>query len=139
MRRTGYYLINSAFLIYGLIRLIGAVPGFAHIMNWWDNSIGSQIESKLDEAFPELSEKAIVVLSLEVYMGWSVLMGVVLTLGSALALFKIKIGYVLMAIYYILFGLMFINYWSIDTKIIHFIIGLSLFVLMIFLSKRRTA
>jgi hypothetical protein len=136
VRLIGYYLINIGFLIYGVLRLLGSVPGFAHVMGWWDNKIGREIVSKIDVALPELSEKAIVVLSIEAYMGWSVLMGLVLTVGSLLALFKARIGYLLMGSYFVLFGLGFVNYLSINAKILHFAVGLSLFVVMLLLSKR---
>lgn len=137
MRLVGYYVINVGFVIYGALRLLGAVPAFAHIVGWWENDIGREVVGKLDTALPELSETAIVVLPLEVYMGWSAVMGVVLTLGAAFALFRARIGYILMGIYYALFGLLFVNYPTVNIKILHLIIGLSLFFVMLLLARRK--
>ena len=139
MRQIGYYLINSGFLIYGALRLLGAVPGVTHIMGWWENPIGEEIVAKLADGFPEMSEKAFVSLSMGGYMTWSALMGLFLTLGSLLALFKARVGYWLMGGYFALFAAMFVNYQAFNTKIVHFAVSLGLFVVMLLLSKRRSA
>ncbi|GGY40783.1 hypothetical protein [Parvularcula lutaonensis] len=139
MRQVFYYLINIAFLVYGFARLVGSGLGFGQAARWFDTEVGRQAVDALRPGFAELSENAIVTLPMAGYLGWSLLMGVVLTVGSLLALFKARLGYILMASYFALFALMFVNYQIINVKLVHLTVGLALFAGLLLLSKRRSA
>ncbi len=135
-RNVAYYMIVLGFLIYGGLRLYGTVPAVGQIMGWMNTDIGRLVVEALKPGFPELSAGAIIPLSIEVYMGWSALMGITLTLGSFLALFKLRAGYALMGLYFVLFGAGFVNYLAFNIKLLHFAAGLMLFLLMLWLSNR---
>ncbi len=136
LRDVGYYLIAIGFMVYGGFRIAGAVPAVAQLMGWGNTDIGRSIVEALAPAFPALSRRALIPVSMEAYLGWSAIMGIVLTTGSLLALFKRRVGYWLMAAYFILFGVMFINYLVFNVKIAHFVSGLVLFLIMLRLSKK---
>ena len=137
-RRIGYYVILSGFLLYGAVRMLGALPGFTQSMGWTDTQIGRQIVQTLESALPAMSEQAILPMSVPVYIGWSALMGFLLTSGSLLALAKKRAGHWLMASYFVLFGAGFLNYLVVNVKLLHFAAGLLLFLLMLWLSDRRS-
>lgn len=136
LRNFAYYVIIVGFLIYGALRLNGAIPAFGQTMGWWDTDIGREIVEALAPGFPEMSAGAIVPLSIEVYMGWSALMGITLTVGSVLALFKLRIGYIFISFYYVLFAAGFINYLVFNVKLLHFGVALAFFVLALWLSDQ---
>ena len=133
---AAYYLIGLGFLVYGGARLFGGSLAFAHIMRWRESPMGAEVEGELVKAWPQLSEKAIIDIPIEAYLGWSLLMGVVLTLGALLALFRRRIGLVLIGGYYVLFGLMFVNYLAFNAKLLHFGIGVAMLALMVFLAEK---
>lgn len=136
-RQIAYYVIAIGFLIYGGLRVAGALPAFAQSMGWWDTQIGRQIVEVLESSLPEMSGQAIVSLPVQAYIAWSAIMGIVLTVSSLLALFMFRADYVLMGAYFFLFGLGFINYMVVNVKLVHFAAGLLLFLLMLWLSDVR--
>jgi hypothetical protein len=136
LREIGYYLIAIGFLVYGGFRIAGAVPAVAQLMGWGDTDIGRSIVEALAPVFPALSQRALIPLSMAAYLSWSGIMGIVLTTGSLLALFKRRSGYWLMASYFILFGVMFINYLVFNVKIAHLAAGFALFLIMLRLSNK---
>jgi hypothetical protein len=134
-REIGYYMIATAFLVYGGFRVFGAVPAVAQLLGWADTDIGRSVVEALTPAFPAMSQRAIIPLSMASYLSWSALMGIVLTAGSLLALFKVRVGYLLMAAYFALFAVMFINYLVFNVRIAHLAAGFGLFLLMLRLSN----
>lgn len=136
LREVGYYAIAIGFLIYGSFRIAGGVPAVAQLMGWGDTDIGRSVVDALAPAFPALTRRALIPLSMQAYLGWSTIMGIILTTGSLLALFKRRVGYWLMAAYFILFGVMFINYLVFNVKIAHLATGLVLFLIMLRLSNK---
>lgn len=136
LREVGYYLIAIGFLVYGGFRIAGAVPAVAQVMGWGNTDIGRSIVEALAPAFPALSQRALIPLSMAAYLSWSGIMGLALTTGSMLALFKLHVGYWLMASYFILFGIMFINYLTFNVKIVHLATSLVLFLIMLRLSTK---
>jgi uncharacterized membrane protein YgdD (TMEM256/DUF423 family) len=133
-REIGYYLIATAFLVYGSFRVYGGVQAVAQLLGWADTDIGRSVVDALAPVFAGLSQRALVPLSMAAYLGWSAIMGIVLTAGSLLALFKNRVGYLLMATYFVLFGGMFINYLVFNAKVAHLAVGLVLFLIMLRLS-----
>lgn len=133
--RIGYYVISTGLLVYGALRLIGAIPGLGQAMGWSDTEIGRNIVAKLASSLPEMSERAILPMSLATYIGWSGLMGFLLTVGSVLALFRRKSGFWLMGAFFALFAFGFVNYLVVNVKLVHFAVALSLFLLMLRLAK----
>ncbi len=135
LTNIGYYLIVTAFLIYGGFRLLGGVHVIGQLMGWSNTDIGRSIVDALAPGFPAMSSRALIPLSMFTYLSWSALMGVILTLGSFLAIFKLRAGYWLMAAYFMLFGVMFINYLVFNVKVGHLAAGLVLFLIMLRLSN----
>ncbi len=127
----GYYVIAVGFFVYGALRLIGAAPGLGQAMGWSDTEIGREIVAKLATSLPEMSQHAFVPMSLATYIGWSGLMGIVLTAGSALALFRRRIGFWLMGAFFALFAFGFVNYLVVNIKLVHFGVALVLFLMML--------
>ena len=105
-RNVAYYMIVLGFLIYGGLRLYGTVPAVGQIMGWMNTDIGRLVVEALKPGFPEL------------------------------ALFKLRAGYALMGLYFVLFGAGFVNYLAFNIKLLHFAAGLMLFLLMLWLSNR---
>lgn len=136
-RRIGYYVILVGFLVYGGIRAGGGLAAFAQAAGWWDTEIGRKVVETVASSLPEMSGRAFVPLSVEGYIAWSATMGIVLTAGSLLALFKVRGGYLLMGVYFVLFGMGFMNYMVLNVKLLHFAASLFLFLLMVWLSNIR--
>ncbi len=135
-KKAGYYVIALAFLVYGLLRLNGAVPAVGQAMGWSDTEMGRTVLAAARPGFAEMEPRGIVPLSLTGYMMVSLLMGITLSIGSLLALFKIRAGYYLMGLFFVLFALGFVNYQVFNSKIIVFAISLAFFILMLWLSDR---
>lgn len=138
-RRIAYYVIAGGFLVYGGLRLAGGLPAIAQVMGWADTEVGRGVLEMLTEGLPEMSQRAIVPLSIPAYIAWSTTMGVVLTIGALLALFKRRIGYWLMGLFFVMFAWGFVNFMVINAKFLHFAAALLLFLLMLWLSKERNA
>lgn len=135
LTNVGYYPIVIAFLIYGGFRTFGGVHVIGQLMGWSNTDIGRSIIDALEPGFPAMSSRALIPISMFTYLSWSAVMGVVLTTGSLLALFKKRAGYWLMASYFILFGVMFINYLVFNVKVAHLAAGLVFFLIMLWLSN----
>lgn len=133
-KKIGYYVIALAFLVYGILRLNGAVPAVGQAMEWSDTEMGRTVLAAARPGFAEMEPRGIVPLSLTGYMMVSLLMGITLSIGSFLALFKIRAGYYFMGLFFLLFAFGFVNYQVFNSKIIHFAISLALFILMLWLS-----
>lgn len=132
----GYYLIASGFLLYGGFRLFGAVPAVTQLLGWSDTDIGRSIVDALMPAFPAMSQRAFIPLSMAAYLSWSGIMGLVLTAGALLALFKRRVGYWLMASYFALFAVMFVNYLAFNMKIAHLATSFAFFLIMLRLATK---
>lgn len=134
LRSVGYYLLAAGFFIYGAMRLGGSVPAIGQIMGWWDTELGRGVVEAIEPELPTLNAGSFVAYSLGGYIGWSATMGLLLTAGSLLALFRVRAGYALMALYFILFAAGFVNSLVFNVKLLHLAVGVGLFVLMIWLS-----
>ena len=121
-----------------MFRLVGSVPAVTQWLGWTDSVIGRSVIEALTPGFPALTRRALIPFSMGAYLGWRALMGIVLAAGATLALFRRRSGLWLMASYFLLFGVMFLNYLAFSTKIVHFAVGLVLFAVMLWLSKPRS-
>ena len=135
--RIVYVVLGAGLTLYGLFRALGTGAYFADRLGVAPNGMAGQIEAALAEALPRLNAQAVVPLPLEGYLGWSLAMGVALTLGGVLALFRARGGFTLIALYHALFALLFVNYQTLNEKLAHLGVSLAAFLVMVLIARRR--
>jgi hypothetical protein len=140
-----YYLLSFGFVVYGFFRLLGAGLLFALTSGrWGGEGLPPEVLTQLQDGAAKVEgflathpETLLIDLSLPGYFGYSALMGAVLFVGGFLSLLKNKSGWFLIALYHILFALMFLNYGALNAKLLHLAVSFGLFLALVFLGRER--
>ena len=131
MARLLYIVLGLGLALYGAARTLGNAAFFADRFGLYPNAMAAGVRDALADRLPALNEGAVVPLPIEGYLGWSLAMGIALTLGALLALFRVRGGFTLIALYHALFALLFLNYQTGGAKLYHLGASLAVFLVMV--------
>ena len=134
-------IIAILFLLYGCARLLGAILIIANLQGWWqpDEPMLGQIIDGITKVRDFLAgNEGLVQLGMTTYFLISIPMGLALVFGGLAWLLKRHVtALAAIAIYIILWGLMFVNYgFGVDSKLLQFAATVSAWVLL-FLAWRK--
>jgi len=106
-------------LIIGLVRIGGGVAMLGSELGWWNlgGAFGSGVD-KVRSALPGLNERALVQMSTAQYLSVMVLLGIALVMGAIQYLRGRRSGLVLLGVYVALHFLLFLNFSTLNIKIL---------------------
>lgn len=137
MRKYAGMFIALAFLAYGLIRLgvgsalLGQETGLIDVQAF---------RGPLDDIGDFLGkskEKQIIPVSVAGYVAYIALMGLVLSSGAVRTLWNRSLGLPLIGAFLTMYGLLFVNFQTINPKAIHLGVCLVLFVVLLWLKGAK--
>lgn len=139
-RRTGVSLLAGAFVVYGIARVFGATIILLGFFGMLDKPEVTAAVEKLRANTLVLNTHAFIPMTVEQYLGYSILIGAVLIISALGVLSKRSWGAWGVIAYNVLFAAMFINFQEANAKLIHFGVGAVLAFVLFFLSApdRRT-
>ena len=133
MRKYIEVFIVLAFLGYGLIRLgVGSALLSQEIGLIDSQALGGPI-ADIGIFLGKSSEGQIIPVSVAGYVGYIALMGLVLSLGALRTLKNRSFGLSFIGAFIVMYGLLFVNFQTINPKAIHLGICISLFVVLLWL------
>lgn len=91
----------------------------------------------LHAALPVMNDTAFIPVSVPVYIGYSMLMGVVLLVGSALVIIRHRKGMYLVFGYSLMFALMFVNFHTFNANLLSLLAVFAISVLLAFLVRKK--
>lgn len=131
IRQSLVIIISLGLIAYSLARLTGVPVVLLQLHGFTNNEKFSAAVEKLNTSLPEMNARAFVPMSPTVYLGYSLVMGLVLFAGAVLVLLgQNTIGLTLIFGYCLLFGLGFINYRILNAKIAHLAVSLVVAVIL---------
>lgn len=106
-------------LIIGLVRIGGGVAMLGSELGWWnlDGAFGSGVD-EVRGALPRLNERALVQMNTAQYLSVMVLLGIALVIGAIQYLRRRRSGLVLLGVYVALHFLLFLNFSTLNIKIL---------------------
>lgn len=134
MRKWTAIAIAFCFGLYASARLMGGGLMLMQIMGLSDSVLVKSAIQKVEEALPVMNETAFIPFSVPMYFAFSVLLGLVLIAGALGVAFRQWWGIWPIFLYYLLFGLSFLNFQIVNEKLIHLFIGLGVAIVLFFLT-----
>lgn len=139
MKRIPAILIGLLFLVYGLLRLgVGSALlaqelGLVEIEALNDplNDVGAFLEKKEDQALIPVSTAG--------YVGFIALMGLTLSIGAIGSLANKRFGVPVIATFLVMYAALFVNFLTINPKIVHLAVATIFFLVLVWLKKRAPA
>lgn len=133
MRRYIEKFITLAFLGYGLIRLGVGSMLFVQIVGLFDFQVFHGPIDDIGNFLGKSDQKQIVPVSITGYVIYIALMGLVLSIGAIRALKNMPFGLSFIGAFILMYVLLFINFQTINPKVIHLGICIFLFATLFFL------
>lgn len=136
MSKYAAIAISLAFLVYGLLRLsIGSAMlaqscGLIDIVDLREPGV------EVAEFMTHKAAQAFIPLSASGYLGYIALMGAVLTIGAVGSLMKRAFGLRFIGAFLVMYLALFINFATVNLKIIHLAICALLFGVLVWLRRR---
>ena len=134
-------VIGVVFLAYGLLRIgigsamLGHELGIFHIEALQEpiEEVGEFLEEKAD------NNKQVIPVTVGGYVGYIALMGLMLSTGAIGSLANKRFGLPLIATFLLMYAALFINFLTINPKIVHLAVAVVLFLLLLWIKKREHA
>lgn len=141
MRRYVRIFVSLALLLYGLIRIGVGTLLFGQEVGWLDLAAFQGPVTDIGGFLDRSADKQIVPVSVAGYLGYIALMGLVLTIGAVGSLRNRSFGLTLIALFLVLYAALFVNFQTINPKILHLAVCAILFGVLLWLShtQRRAA
>lgn len=137
MRRYVRIFVSLALLLYGLIRIgVGSLL-FGQEVGWLDLAAFQGPVADIGGFLDRSADKQIVPVSVAGYLGYIALMGLVLTVGAVGSLRNRSFGLILIALFLVLYAALFVNFQTINPKILHLAVCAILFGLLLWLSRTQ--
>lgn len=132
-------IISISFLAYGLLRIgvgsamLGQALGIFNI-----NALQEPIK-EVGEFLQKKADKQLILTTVSGYVGYIALMGLTLTVGAIGSLTNQWFGLPLIATFLLMYAALFLNFQTVNPKIIHLVVATGLFLLLLWLKKHEYA
>ena len=141
MSRAISIVIGVIFLLYGLLRIGVGSAMLGHEFGLFEidalkepiEEVGKFIAEKLEK------DKILVPVTVGGYVGYIALMGLVLSIGAIGSLAKKGFGLPLIATFLLMYAALFINFQTINPKIVHLEMAGVLFLILLWIRVREQA
>ncbi|MCR6702654.1 MAG: hypothetical protein NVV68_16565 [Dokdonella sp.] len=135
MRRYGRIFVSLALLLYGLIRIgVGSLL-FGQEVGWLNLPAFQGPIEDIGGFLDRSADKQIVPVSVAGYLGYIALMGLVLAVGAIGSLRNRSFGLTFIGLFLVMYALLFINFQTINPKILHLAACAILFGLLLWLNR----
>jgi len=136
LRKIIFWIIGIFFLLYGLVRVLGGVMVISALLSVEDE--GTNVAAQKVRSFMDNPDTfAIIPLNPIGYMTYILLMGLVLIGGTSGVLLYRRWGVWVMSSYFVLYLLLFLNFWVFNIKVAHLTGGFFLFLFFLWLRPKR--
>ena len=135
MRKYSIILIGILFLAYGLIRLGVGTVLLGQELGVIDIEAFQEPIQEIGDFLDKKNRISLIPFSVAGYVGIIALMGITLTIGAIRTLKNKPYSLIFIAIFLAIYALLFINFQTINPKIIHLMISFILFVLLNWLKR----
>ena len=139
MYRIIAIVIGIAFLAYGLLRIGVGSAMLGHELGIFDIDALQEPIEEVGEFLEEKADKQLVPVTVGGYVGYIALMGLTLSIGAIGSLTNKRFGLPLIATFLLMYAALFINFQTINPKIVHLAVAAVLFLLLLWINKREHA
>ena len=139
MYRIIAIVIGIAFLAYGLLRIGVGSAMLGHELGIFDIDALQEPIEEVGEFLEEKADKQLVPVTVGGYVGYIALMGLTLSIGAIGSLTNKRFGLTLIATFLLMYAALFINFQTINPKIVHLAVAAVLFLLRLWINKREHA
>ena len=136
MRKPLHILISLLFLGYGLIRLGVGSALLGQEMGLIDFHVFQEPVADIDDFLARSSSKQILPVSVAGYVSYIALMGLVLSIGAIGTLRGRSYGLKLIGTFLVMYALLFVNFQTINPKVVHLAVCAALFWVLLWTRKR---
>ena len=132
-------VIGIVFLAYGLLRIgVGATMLGDEVGIFDINALQEPLE-EVAEFLEKKADKQLISVNVSGYLGYIALMGLTLSIGAIGSLANKRFGLPLIATFLLMYAALFINFQTINPKIVHLAIAAALFLSLLWIKKREHA
>jgi hypothetical protein len=139
MYRIIAIVIGIAFLAYGLLRIGVGSAMLGHELGIFDIDALQEPIEEVGEFLEEKADKQLISATVGGYVGYIALMGLTLSIGAIGSLTNKRFGLPLIATFLLMYAALFINFQTINPKIVHLAVAAVLFLLLLWIKKREHA
>ena len=137
MYRIIAIVIGIAFLAYGLLRIGVGSAMLGHELGIFDIDALQEPIEEVGEFLEEKADKQLIPVTVGGYVGYIALMGLTLSIGAIGSLTNKRFGLPLIATFLLMYAALFINFQTINPKIVHLAVAAVLFLLLLWIKKRE--
>ena len=139
MHRIIAIVIGIAFLAYGLLRIGVGSAMLGYELGVFDiDALQGPIE-EVGEFLDKKADKQLIPVTVGGYVGYIALMGLTLSIGAIGSLTNKRFGLPFIATFLLMYAALFINFQTINPKIVHLAVASVLFLLLLWIKKREHA
>ncbi len=137
--RHAHIALCVIFLIYGLVRAGVAVAMFGQLWGIIDTPDLAEAWAEVDRFVAEKSPTQLVPVTAPGYMAYLFVMGALLTTGALATFLKARKGLYLIGAFLVLWLSLFINFQTVNPKVIHLLVASVLFAALCYLHQALQA
>jgi hypothetical protein len=131
LRKILRWLVAGALLIYGLMRLVVGLGLLGHQIGLFEISSFQEPIDDVATFLFEHHDRAAVPMSVAGYVGYIATMGLVLSIGAIGSMVGRRYGPALVAAFLALYAALFLNFQTVNAKIVHLVVCAVLFVILV--------
>ena len=139
MYRIIAIVIGIAFLAYGLLRIGVGSAMLGHELGVFDIDALQEPIEEVGEFLDKKADKQLIPVTVGGYVGYIALMGLTLSIGAIGSLTNKWFGLPFIATFLLMYAALFINFQTINPKIVHLAVASVLFLLLLWIKKREHA
>jgi len=139
MYRIIAIVIGIAFLAYGLLRIGVGSAMLGHELGVFDIDALQEPIEEVGEFLDKKADKQLIPVTVGGYVGYIALMGLTLSIGAIGSLANKRFGLPFIATFLLMYAALFINFQTINPKIVHLAVASVLFLLLLWIKKREHA
>lgn len=129
-------IICLGFLLFGVMRMGVGAALILQIAGMIDLPDLASTVTDTAVFLGQANERAIIGMGVTPYFGYIIAMGLVLVAGAVSALLRRHWGYRLIGLYLVMHGALFVNFLTVNPKIVYLAGGVTLLALLIFAQRR---
>ncbi len=123
-------VIGVTLLLYGLLRIgVGSLLLSQHL-GWLDVQALQDANSDVGTFLAKSADQQFIAVSVPAYLGYIAMMGLVLSAGAVRTLRDKSFGLRLMALFLLMYTVLFVNFQTVNPKVIHLAVCAMLFAVL---------
>ncbi len=128
-------VIGVTLLLYGLLRIgVGSLLLSQHL-GWLDVLALQDANRDVGTFLAKSADQQLIAVSVPAYLGYIAVMGLVLAAGAVRTLRDKSLGLRLMAIFLLMYAMLFINFQTVNPKLMHLAVCTVLYVVLCWLKQ----